>query len=510
MHSIGSARKDIKGIAIVLSIIALALILSYIFYSGPFVYYDDNCYIYFAHQMIQGTFVPNDMPFSVETLTIASLALSFIIFGYGALQAALPSLFEYIATIIVIFLLGRKMFNDYFAGIASFLFATAPFVLGYTTRALPDMFTALAVTIAAYFLYDAIKLNSKRAFFIAGFFATFTMLIKTAGLIVIISFVASLFYLFFSKKFRMSIGYSVLGMAIPLLAMFLCFFALVHNPFYNLYIYSSSFKNMAPTTFYENLKIFNISINPLLLLNVKNAQGSPHVYPLGAIALLAIVGSILGIIKKDKFIISSFIISAIPMLYIFFGSKSIFQYIPISIVSRYFEIVAAPMAILATYALFKLYKSVSRASKPAAWLTIFLILGFAMLTNALIYHSFYNYHLGIRSYNVAYQFILGQMPPGSNNVLFASMLPGSDTQYLEFLSSFKKNFSILPSKCNASYNNVLLINSFTNFNINQQSSLIAKWLGNNCTTKIISSYNMSTGQSLYTKVDLYKIISYKT
>jgi len=150
---------NIKGIIILSSILFLAIILSYIFYSGPFVYYDDNYYIFSAHQMLQGTFKPNDILYTVETLTIASIALSFLLFGYGPLQAALPSVVEYLATIIVIFFLGRKMFNDYFGGVASFLYATAPFVVGYTTRALPDIFTGLTVAIACYYIYDAIELK---------------------------------------------------------------------------------------------------------------------------------------------------------------------------------------------------------------------------------------------------------------------------------------------------------------------------------------------------------------
>jgi len=77
--------------------------------------------------MLQGTFRPSGIPFTVETLTIASIAFSFLLFGYGPLQAALPSLVEYLATIVVIFFLGRKMFNDYFGGAASFLYANCSF-----------------------------------------------------------------------------------------------------------------------------------------------------------------------------------------------------------------------------------------------------------------------------------------------------------------------------------------------------------------------------------------------
>jgi 4-amino-4-deoxy-L-arabinose transferase-like glycosyltransferase len=455
--------------------------------------------------MLSGTYKPNFIPYSIELLTDASIALSFLVFGYGPLQAALPSLLEYLSTILIIFLLGRKLFGDYFAGIASFLFATAPFVVGHVTRALPDIFSGLTVAIAIYFLYDAIKLNSKKSFFFAGFFAASTMLVKTAGLIIIISFFVVLLYLLSDKKFKAGIKYSILGMAIPLFSMFFYFFIATHNPFYNLYVYSVSLKNVSPTTIYNNIEMFNISLNPLLLLNTRIAQGSPHIYPLGAIALLAIIGSVFGIIKKDRFAVSLFIIFIIPILYMFFGTKSLSKYIPILVVSRYIDIVAAPMAVLAAYSLFELYKSVSKESKPAAWVAIFLILGFAMLTNTQIYSSFYYYDLGIRSYNIAYLFILKQIPPGANNILFASMLPGLDTQYLEFLSGFKKNFSILPNTCNASYNNSFLISSFNNFNVAQQSSLVAEWLGNNCTAKLISYCNVSTGPSLYTGAKLYKI-----
>ena len=152
--------------------------------------------------MLQGTFRPNGILFTVETLTIASIAFSFLFFGYGHLQAALPSLVEYLATIIVIFFLGRKMSNDYFGGIALFLYATAPFVVGYTTRALPVIFTGLTVAIACYYIYDATKLKSERAMFLAGFFISLTMLVKTAGAIMIASFIIALAYLYEHKMFR--------------------------------------------------------------------------------------------------------------------------------------------------------------------------------------------------------------------------------------------------------------------------------------------------------------------
>ena len=166
------------------------------------------------------------------------------------MQAALPSLVEYIATIIVIFFLSRKMSNDYFGGIASFLYATAPFVVGYTTRALPVIFTGLTVAIACYYIYDATKLKSERAMFLAGFFISLTMLVKTAGAIMIASFIITLAYLYAHKMFRKykrMLAYAFVGMVIPLLIMVLYLYLLTGNTIFNLHSYAG-IVNLAPTT----------------------------------------------------------------------------------------------------------------------------------------------------------------------------------------------------------------------------------------------------------------------
>jgi len=76
-----NAIANTKEIVILILVLSTAIVLSYIFYSGSFVYYDDNYYIFSAHQMLQGAFRPNDILFTVETLTIASIAISFLFFG---------------------------------------------------------------------------------------------------------------------------------------------------------------------------------------------------------------------------------------------------------------------------------------------------------------------------------------------------------------------------------------------------------------------------------------------
>jgi 4-amino-4-deoxy-L-arabinose transferase-like glycosyltransferase len=507
----GGDMVDTKGIIILSSIILLAIILSYILYSGPFVYYDDNYYILSAHQMLQGTFTPNGIPFTVETLTIASIALSFLLFGYGIVQAALPSLVEYLATIIVIFLLGRKMLNDYFAGIASFLFATAPFVLGYTTRALPDMLTGLTVAIACYYLYKAINLKSNRAMLLVGFFIALTMLVKTAGVIIIASFLIGLVYLYADKNFRKNkrmFVYAIVGMLIPLLIMMLYFYILTGNPFFNLHVYTIAFVNIAPTTLSNNINALSISVNPIYLLHIQGWQQiAPHTFPMGLIIVFAFIGAIIGIAKKNKVIIFFSLITLIPMLYIFFGTKSLSQYVPISVVSRYIEIIAAPIAILAAYALSALYNSVKKEGKAAAAFVIIIIVLFATFINFATYTSQYSYNLGIRSYNIIYPMLLHNIvEANASKIYMLSELPSLNSQYLTFISGFSGvNFSSVGPVCTPNYYNTMLINSFNNFDAEQSNSTIASWLGSNCSLAKIASYKVITGPSLYTEGELFKI-----
>ena len=487
-------------------ILFTGVVLSYIFYSGPFVYYDDNYYIFSAHQMLQGAFRPNGNPFTVETLTIASIALSFLLFGYGPLQAALPSLVEYLATIVAIFFLGRKMFDVYFGGVTSFLYATAPFVVGYTTRALPDIFTGLTVAIACYYIYDAIELKSERAMFLAGFFISLTMLVKTAGVIMIASFLIGLAYLYTHNKFRRykrMLAYAFAGMIIPLLIMMLYFYLLTGNPLFNLHSYAG-IVNLAPTTVLKNISAFNISINPLYLFNVNQ---DPYTFPIGIIYILAFAGMVLGIARKKISIETFSLLVLIPMLYLFFGTKSLNHYVPISVVSRYLTIFVAPLAILAAYTLNALYIAIKKESRAVASFIIIAIIFYSVFINLSTYRALYYYNLGVRSYNAIYSTLLHVISDShANRVDMSNTLQGLDQQYLEFLSGYRMNFSFVGPMCTPKYYRAMLLNSFNNFAAEQNNASLISWLGGNCSLVNITSYKVDTGPNLWTEGELFKIV----
>ncbi len=501
-----SDKIDKTSLLLLALVLLLGVLLSYLLYTGPFTYYDDNYYILFAHQMLNGTFKPNGIPYSVETLTVASLALSFLLFGYGIFQASLPSLLEYILTAIFVFLLARKMFGKYFAAIASVLFETAPFVVGYVTRALPDIFTGLTVAIAIYYLHDAIELNSKKGFFLSGLFASLTMLVKTAGLIIPALFALYFAYFVTKRRTRKQATYGILGIASPIAAMFLYFFLMTGDPIFNLHVYST-LKLLAPTTFGLNLDEFDISINPIFVMYFLGIQHyGPYIYPMGLIAMAAIAGMALSIARKETEIVLFSITFMAVLLYMFFGSKSLSNYIPISAIERYFDIVAAPMAIVATYALFAFYNYIRKTSTKAANLIIALVVAFIIITNFDTYMSFYNYGLDINGYNRIFQQAAIQLSKIKSSVtLVNSQHPHLDSQYLDFVSGYKEDFTPATGICEKSDANLLLINIFNNFDYSVEQNSMYKWLGSNCTATRLKSYNFSFGEGFYEAADIYRI-----
>ena len=78
---------------------------------------------------------------------------------------------------------------------------------------------------------------------------------------------------------------------------------------------------------------------------------------------------------KEKISIETFsLLVLIPLLYFFFGTKSLNHYVPISVVSRYLAIFVAPLAILVAYTLNTLYIAIKKESKLAASFIIMAII----------------------------------------------------------------------------------------------------------------------------------------
>jgi len=181
---------------------------------------------------------------------------------------------------------------------------------------------------------------------------------------------------------------------------------------------------------------------------------------------------------------------------------------PISVISRYMAIIAAPTAILAAYTLSVLYNSVKKESKAIASFVIIIIILYTTFLNLPTYHALYYYNLGVRSYNTIYSALLHVINgTHANRVYISSTLQDLDQQYLEFLSGFNGiNFSFVGPICTPNYYRAMLINSFNNFAAEQNNASLTSWLDGNCSPVTIASYKVDTGPNLWTEGELFKIV----
>src|SRR5579863_7402834 len=120
-------------------IIIICVVLSYSLYTGPFYSFDDGNYIVFAHQILDRNFSLSQNPYAYGFLMPLTLVPSLTIFGINLLAITMPAFIEYIIIVILAFFIGKKLYGNEVGLVSAFLISTAPFVVGYSTRVLPDM-----------------------------------------------------------------------------------------------------------------------------------------------------------------------------------------------------------------------------------------------------------------------------------------------------------------------------------------------------------------------------------
>ncbi|MGC8586514.1 MAG: hypothetical protein ACP5K5_03155 [Candidatus Micrarchaeia archaeon] len=92
------------------AVILIGLLIAMYTYSGPNPLYDDSTYIFEAHEMAIGNFTSVLIDeFTYAFFEVAPYAISFYFFGYGTIQAVIPSLCIYALLILFTFLLAEKL-----------------------------------------------------------------------------------------------------------------------------------------------------------------------------------------------------------------------------------------------------------------------------------------------------------------------------------------------------------------------------------------------------------------
>ncbi len=479
-----ASQRDLAYCAIALALIVLmCALLAYMFFSGPFLLFDDSIYMHYAHAMLTGAYKPITDVFSFEFLTIAILAAYLKLIGPGIAAVVAPSLVAYIIMSVLIFASGRRLYGTAFGLVASFLGATAPFVVGYATRTLPDMGIGMITAAAVYLL---VLSNGRRhaaaLAALSGFFAGLAALVKTQGLLIAASFVLA------ATAMRVLPGmlqgkrakddrreallgmYGIAGALIGVCLMLLLFAAYTGNPFFSIENYGSAAAMTSFPTLSQEIQRVLVILNPYTYYSkfvpmyqskgLGFAVSSQPVYPVGLLLDMSIIGSIIAVAdmkgrSRDRPLGMLAAFNLVALLYMFLGSESIRSYQPVQLSPRLLSFVLPSIALTAAYLLFRACAWMRKRTMPElAYACCGVVLVATVALNVPLYGLFYNTNHTIHNMTSAYIDALSYAETASahRQVTLYARLAQDDLQVnaLRALSSAYKNLSIVTAY-NAAY-----------------------------------------------------------
>ncbi len=382
----GDSKITLAYLAI---LVAVGLGIAAYFYTGPYFGFDDGTYITYAKQILQFNFtLTQNTPYKFGYLMPTLIAASFAAFGTSPLYAVLPTIFEYVLLIILTFFVGRELFDSRVGLFASALLLTMPFVFQYSSRAIPDM---LLGDIAGFALYSlALGINDAKRMhgfaLLSGLVCGLAIFVKLGGIGFGIALLVAMFFLD-----RKAAPYFLAGFAVSIVLYGIAFYLLSFGHLSYLSAYSATQVLLTQGSLQENIKTF------MDVIGGTTAIG--QIYPIELTVLLAIMGTMLALIEKNKRLAYlSFVLWSL-FIYLFFGTESFSQYTFITVVDRYFILFSIPLAILGSYASVALTNFLAGDSRR--WVAICLliaILAIVIVSNMPSYFAVHEYGMLIRSY----------------------------------------------------------------------------------------------------------------
>lgn len=212
-------KKGINKLALFL----LALVLIYAtaysikFYGGVSSFGDDNAYANFAYQVMRGRFSQTTDILSVRIMQIYPIAFFYWISNYNSYSFAAWDIFSYLASIVIIFFLGKEIYNEYVGVLGSLLFAFFPImaIISVTLSDNPTM--TFFVSLGMLSILYATKKKSGFWYAVAGISFICGFLTIPLGLL---GMAVGIFYLlveFLRKKLNRKVFYFGAGILIAVL-----------------------------------------------------------------------------------------------------------------------------------------------------------------------------------------------------------------------------------------------------------------------------------------------------
>ncbi len=175
----------IAAVAILL-IVVYGIAYSARFLGGPSFFADDSVYVNEAFQAAQGKFSEGPFIFSLRLMMIYPMAFFFVLFGVGMASSVLWDIFAFLATAVIVFLLGKELYSSYAGIIASLLLMFFPLVVRLSSTVSDDIVMMFISSFAFLALLYGQKGRSKWWYFLSGALFLASPLVTPEGLVAII------------------------------------------------------------------------------------------------------------------------------------------------------------------------------------------------------------------------------------------------------------------------------------------------------------------------------------
>lgn len=377
--------KIIKPEVWLVLILIFALFLRLYFFVG-LNFSDDQSYVYYASKIFQKDFNPTDNN-GLRMGIYYPVGIFYFLFGINPISAILYQLISSLATIIVIFYIGKLLFNEKVGLLAAFFLSFFPLNVIYSTQTMGETPLALFTALSIFFFLKGERSKKNRIYFyLSGILIGISYLIRFSGLIPLLFLFG---YFLYTKKLRLNYTFIFLGLLSILLFEGIHYaidngdFFLRFNEVSGHYGAEDAIKNLGLNV--------NMDFYPKVMFVLDNSysfmKGAKYFVHYGLFYYFVGLSAIFLLFKrkKESNILLIWLFSF--FLYLQFGTMSFTSYVPIHRLARHLSVITVPSLLILSVFLNRIFLNKKRFIKSLRYTTILIISMFLLVSS--IYYIYY-------------------------------------------------------------------------------------------------------------------------
>ncbi len=309
--------------------------------------YDDFAYTNIALDMLDGRFhfLTADNRYAWRFLLTAPTALAFLFCGAREWSAIFFPFFCSLGNIIVVWLIGRELFNENVGLLAAALAAVFPNSVVYGTMLFPEEILSFFAGMAfLFFLWtESERIKPVHGYLLAGVFIAFAFAARETG-----AFLMPLFFLMSKRKKSLPISLLFLPMIVYFSVEMIVSLWATGDPLHHYSQLQQTFQIL----FAEHQQTYAADTYIVSLFG-GNLYGLAHFglyYPFFVLSVFYLT------LKKKIAPAKPLLLwMAVYFLYYQFGSTSITHYVPLAKVLRFISILTMPLLLILSYSFLEIY-----------------------------------------------------------------------------------------------------------------------------------------------------------